>query len=156
MARSAKILTFASVEQMAANLIHAALPAQGLRQLGADTAPACASAAVAFSFQIAVRAVTHFGPALKETGGGGDTAGTDAVTSVGVFCRLWCGRYAPIPALSSAQLWGKHTEPTVCLRDAEPSAAATSSHRAVRITSPTEMITCHFSPLFDVLSCAFH
>ncbi|KAM6191158.1 uncharacterized protein WM294_012840 isoform 3-T4 [Sarcoramphus papa] len=91
MARSAEILSFASAEQMAANLVRAGLPAQGPRQLGADTAPACTSAAASVSFQIAVRAVTHFGPALKEKEGSRDMAGTDAVTSAGVFCRLRCG-----------------------------------------------------------------
>lgn len=156
MARRAKILSSASVEQTAAHLVRAALPAQGPHQLGADTAPARASAAASFSFQIAVRAMTHFGPALKEMEGGGDAAGTDAVTSAGVFCRLRCVRYALIPALGSAQLWGKWIKPTICLRDAETSYTARSCHRAVQITGPTEMITCHFSPLFNVLSCTFN
>lgn len=88
---------------------------QGPRQLGADPAPARASAAASFSFQIAVRAMTHFGPALKEMEGGGDAAGTDAVTSAGVFCRQRCVRYGLIPALGSAQLWGKWIKPTICL-----------------------------------------
>ncbi|KAM6191155.1 uncharacterized protein WM294_012840 isoform 1-T2 [Sarcoramphus papa] len=108
MARSAEILSFASAEQMAANLVRAGLPAQGPRQLGADTAPACTSAAASVSFQIAVRAVTHFGPALKEKEGSRDMAGTDAVTSAGVFCRLRCGSIATDPQKSDFMLYPKH------------------------------------------------